>query len=215
MLLAMRRSRPKHTWTFHTSAPPREVFAVMEQSIGTPPYQFRVVSDDEAEIVEVERCGFFGHWTTKVRRPQWVGCRAHRDELGTVVTVRSSAPRRTPGRRSRAPESRALQLIGILSRGDSDRRTIYRDRTIPPGPVTLVASWAGTPYRLFTAPKDDAPRGAPIHTATRVQAVSAAGPRFVAVRLPDGTEGYVERDQIVPAPPLATRDAQAETARFG
>ncbi len=109
---------------------------------------------------------------------------------------------------------RALQLIGVLSRGVDDPRTIYRVRHIPPGPVTLVASWAGMPYRLFTAPARDAERGAQIFTATRMEAMAGGTPEFVKVRLSDGTEGYAERDQVVAAPETATRQAGLEAARY-
>jgi hypothetical protein len=105
-------------------------------------------------------------------------------------------------------------LIGVLSRGVHDSRTVYRARHIPPGPVTLVASWAGTPYALYNAPRRDAPRGTEVFTATRIEAVPGGTAEFVRVRLSDGTEGYIERDQIVAAPERATRDAGLEAARY-
>ncbi len=49
-----------HTWRFVVAAPPREVFAVMEQMIGTPPYRFEVVGDDAARIVEYQRNSLVG-----------------------------------------------------------------------------------------------------------------------------------------------------------
>jgi len=95
-----------------------------------------------------------------------------------------------------------------------DARTLYRDRRIPPGPVTLVASWAGMPYRLFTEPRHDAPRGREIITATEVEALPERVGQFVRVRIAGVDEGWVESDQIVPAPAVSTREAQIETARF-
>lgn len=195
-----------YTWRFLAAAPPREVFAVMEQMIGTPPYRYEVTGPDTARIVEVERKGFFGQWVRQPRRPRWVTCRATVGRTGTVVEVAAS--------RGTGPLPRALQLVYLLSRGARDRRTIYRERRIPPGPVTLVASWAGMLYELFTEPRFDAPRQGAIRTASRLVAVEEHGP-FVRVRTEDGLEGWVERDQIVPAPAAALREAQEEVARFG
>ena len=102
----------------------------------------------------------------------------------------------------------------LLTAGRDDLRTIYRTRVIRPGPVTLVASWAGVPYELFTEPRFEASRSGRIHTATELEAVPGGIGAFVRVRvLPDGPEGYVERDQIVVAPLRATREAQLEAAR--
>ena len=70
------------------------------------------------------------------------------------------------------------------------------------------------PYRLYTEPRWDAPRGVPILTASRMEAIPGGIGPFTKVRLPDGTEGYVETDQIVAAPEVATREAQVEAARF-
>jgi hypothetical protein len=81
--------------------------------------------------------------------------------------------------------------------------------------VSLVASWAGTPYKLFTEPRFDSPRGAEIVTASSVEAVEGAHGPFVKVRLPSGVEGFVERDQIVPGPQEATREAQESVAARG
>jgi hypothetical protein len=109
---------------------------------------------------------------------------------------------------------RALQLVQLLTQGSADDCTIYRERKMPPGPVSLVASWAGMPYELFTEPRRDAARGPLILTASRVEAIPGGTGPFTRVRLPDGTEGYVETDQIVAAPERATREAQLEAARF-
>jgi len=206
-------------WRFVVAAPPREVFAVMEQMIGTPPYRFEVVGEDTGRIVEYQRNSLVGHWrrvdgTAKFmgrrRRParnqRWVTCTAKVDDAGTVIQLEAS--------KGRGAVPRALQLIGVLSRGVDDPRTIYRVRFIPPGPVTLVSSWAGMPYTLYSAPHRGASRGAEIFTATRMEAVPGGTPEFVKVRLSDSTEGYVERDQIVAAPETATRQAGVEAARY-
>ncbi|MGH7723099.1 MAG: hypothetical protein ACRENL_09775 [Candidatus Dormibacteria bacterium] len=208
-----------HHWRFVVSAPPREVFAVMEQMIGTPPYRFEVVGENSARVVEFQRNSLVGHWRRvdgsgrfmgRARRParnqRWVGCSAVVQDTGTVVELEAS--------RGRGALPRALQLIGVISRGVQDQRTIYRSRQFPPGPVTLVASWAGVPYRLHQAPVREAPRGAEVFTATRMEAIPGGTAEFVRVRLSDGTEGYIDRDQVVAAPEVATREAGLEAARF-
>jgi hypothetical protein len=91
---------------------------------------------------------------------------------------------------------------------------VYRRRAIPDGPVSLVASWAGMPYELFTEPRWDAPRGPRVGTASGVEAIAGGSGPFTKVRLPDGTEGFIETDQIVAAPEASTREAQLEAARF-
>ena len=48
------------TWRLLSAAPPREVFAIMEQMIGTTPYRYEVVGESEARIVEHRRRGLFG-----------------------------------------------------------------------------------------------------------------------------------------------------------
>ncbi len=207
-----------HRWSFVVALPPRECFAVMEQMIGTPPFRFEVTDENSARIVEFERNSLVGHWrrvdgapTSRgrsrraARNQRWVSCRATVDATGTLVQVEAS------GGRGTLP--RALQLIGVLSRGVDDQRTVYRVRHIPPGPVTLVASWAGMPYGLFAEPSRDAPRLAHVFTATRMEAVPGGTAEFVKVRLSDGTEGWVERDQVVAAPEVATRAAGLEAAR--
>ncbi len=191
----------------------------MEQLIGTPPYRFEVVGDDSARIVEFQRNSIVGSWrrvdgTAKffgrtmrpARNQRWVTCTAMAQDAGTVVDLEAS--------KGRGALPRALQLIGVLSRGVNDPRTIYRRRDIPPGPVTLVASWAGMAYPLYLAPSRTAARGAEIFTATRMEAVAGGTPEFVKVRLSDGTEGYAERDQVVAAPESATRQAGVEAARY-
>ena len=191
----------------------------MEQMIGTPPFRFEVLGDDTARVVEYQRNSLVGHWrrvdgtATLLGRPmkparnqRWVTCTATLDDAGTIVELEAS--------RGRGALPRALQLIGVLSRGVNDPRTIYRWRHIPPGPVTLVASWAGMPYALYSAPQRGASRGVEVFTATRMDAVEGGTATFVKVRLSDGTEGYVERDQVVAAPETATRRAGLEAARY-
>lgn len=203
----MALAKEAHRWTFLSAAPPREVFSVMEQMLGFYPFRFEVTGERSARIVEFERKGIFGQWSKRVgRQTRWVSCEAQAGVAGTVVRVLAS--------RGRGPLPRALQLIELLTRGAGDQRTIYRLRTMPPGPVSLAASWAGMPYELYTEPRWDAPRAAGILTATRVEAVPGGIGAFTKVRLADGTEGYVETDQIVAAPETATRHAQAEAARF-
>jgi hypothetical protein len=190
----------------------------MEQMIGTPPFRFEVTGEDSARIVEFQRNSLVGHWRRvdgegtargRPRRParnqRWVRCTATVHDSGTVVEVEAS--------KGRGSLSRALQLIGVLSRGVNDSRTIYRVRRIPPGPVTLVASWAGMAYPLYTEPSRTAARGAEVFTATRMEAVSGGNAEFVKVRLSDGTAGYVDRDQVVAATGQATREAAEEVAR--
>lgn len=191
----------------------------MEQAIGTPPYRYEVTGDDTAQIVEFNRNSLVGHWRRvdgdrkvlgrtrpAVRTQRWVRVRAEATDAGTVVEMSAS--------RGRGAMPRALQLIGIISRGQRDPRTIYRTRNIPPGPITLVASWAGTGYPLFLEPRRDAGRGEPVRTATEMVAIDGGTAEFVHVRLADGTEGYVERDQVVAAPSVATREAGLAAARF-
>jgi len=211
-------AKAKHSWRFVAAAPPREVFAVMEQLIGTPPYRFHVVGDDEARAIEVQRRGFFGNWGRPRVAVRWISCRAVLGSTGTQVEVTASSGGglvfKAMGKADRGPDARALQLVRLLTAGNRDSRTLYRRRTIPPGPVSLVASWAGMPYRLYQEPRFGAPRGVEIHTATELEAVPGGVGPFVRVRLRDGTEGYVESDQIVAAPDVATREAQADAARF-
>ncbi len=194
-------------WTFLAAVPPREVFAVMEQMLGSFPFRFELTGESSARIVEFRRKGLVGQWSKRVAiHTRWVTCEARRTESGTVVTVAAS--------RGRGPVPRALQLVQLLSRGSADSRTIYRRRAIPSGPVSLVASWAGMPYRLYAEPRWEAPRGARVLTASGVEAIPGGEGAFTKVRLADGNEGFIETDQIVAAPEASTREAQVETARF-
>jgi len=198
--------RRRHRWDFVCATPPREVFAVMEQMIGTPPYRYEVTGEETARIVEAERKGFFGQWSRRVPRPRWVTCSARIVDTGTEVHLEASV--------GKGAVPRALQLVQLLTWGDHDRRTIYRDRRFPDGPVTLVASWAGTPYLLYEEPRPDSPRGQGVLTATRLSSLGHYGP-YVKVRTETGAVGWIERDQLVPAPPVATREAQVVTAAEG
>lgn len=192
----------------------------MEQMIGTPPFRFEVTGDHSARVVEFQRNSVVGHWRRvdggpsrpgrRLRRParnqRWVSCSATAGDVGTIVEIESS------GGRGTLP--RALQLIGVLTHGVNDPRTVYRVRHIPPGPVTLVASWAGMPYALYSGASRAAGRGTQVFTATRMEAMTGGTAEFVKVRLSDGTEGYIERDQVVAAPEQATRGAGLEAARY-
>lgn len=203
--IAAMLAKSKRSWRFTSTVPPREVYAVMEQLLGVPPYRFEVAGPGEGRIVEDRRWNkLVGFWGRPRRRIQWVSCTAILGAEATEVVVETS------GRRGTA--ERAQQLIQLLTHGVSDPRSVYRSREIPPGPVSLVASWAGVPYALYLEPRFDAERGTEIHTATRMRALPGGGGPFVQVELADGTTGYVERDQIVAAPERATRDAQVETA---
>jgi hypothetical protein len=263
-------AREAHRWTFVAAAPPREVYAVMEQMLGTFPFRFemtsaasaglaksppqvmldrtrmqvesvtrrasrlglptpgsglalgmmekmskrlgrrnpRIPGEGAAWIIEFRRKGPIGEWSKRMvrLRTRWVTCEAAVTSAGTAVTVAAS--------RGRGAVPRALQLVQLLTRGASDPRTVYRRRAIPPGPVSLVASWAGMPYQLYAEPRWDAARGAEILTASRVEAIPGGTGQFTRVRLADGTEGYVETDQIVAAPEASTREAQEQAARF-
>jgi hypothetical protein len=200
--------KAKNTWRFVTAAPVREVFAVTEQMVGIPPYRFEPTGHDSAQVIEAERKHWlFGMFTKRFRNPRWIRVTAQEIEAGTEVVVTST--------KGKAPTSRALQIVVLLSRGLRDRRTIYRDRTIPPGPITLVASWAGMEYAIYLEPRYDAPRGEAVHTASKIEAIGMHGMTWVKVRLESGAEGYIERDQVVPAPDEASRAAQVRTAVLG
>ncbi|HXZ99259.1 MAG TPA: hypothetical protein VEK76_02810 [Candidatus Binatia bacterium] len=203
----MSLAKEAYRWSLLTAVPPREVFSVMEQMLGFFPFRYEVTGEDSARIVEFRRKGLFGQWSKRVgRRTRWVTCQAQVTDSGTVVAMAAS--------RGRGAVPRALQLVQLLTRGVSDQRTIYRRRAIPFGPVSLVASWAGMPYELFTEPDWEARRAGRILTASRIEAIPGGTGPFTKVRLADGSEGYVETDQIVAAPEMATREAQVEAARF-
>src|SRR5579863_8840781 len=88
-------ARKAADWRFVVAAPPREVFAVMEQAIGTPPYRYEVTGDDSAQIVEFTRNSLVGHWRRvdenrrvlgrarpAVRTQRWVRVRAVATDAG-------------------------------------------------------------------------------------------------------------------------------------
>lgn len=212
----------KHAWEFVSPAPPREIFASMEQMCGTPPYRFEVTGRTSARVVEFERVNFLGHWVRLARRegngsqavevdgsPAWR--RPVRWVSATIEPFRGGSRVRMEASDGRFVASRAVQLIELVTRGALDRRTVYRDRRVPPGPVTLVASWAGMLYHLYLEPRYDAERGPGVHTASHLVAVHGDS-AFTRVRLEDGAEGYVETDQIVASPVEATREAQTRAA---
>jgi hypothetical protein len=200
--------KAKYTWRFLAAAPVREVFAVTEQMIGIAPYRFEPTGPDSGRAIEAERKHWlFGFFSKKVRNPRWINVEAREIETGTEVVVTAT--------RGKAPKSRGLQVVHLLTRGAHDRRTVYRDRTIPPGPITLVASWAGMAYPIYLEPRYEAPRGEAVHTASRMMAIGMHGSTWVKVRLESGAEGYIERDQVVPAPSEASRAAQVRTAVLG
>lgn len=235
--MAEKLLKAAHTWRFVTAVPPREVFAAFEQMAGTPPYRFEVTGSSSARVVEVERCNILGAWRKLARRDaegrertspegtplwrtavRWVSVEAVAADAGTAVTViastRVGGPLGLITPTLRAPVPRALQVVQLLTRGVQDRRSVYRDRRIPLGPVSLVASWAGTGYPLYLAPAYGARRGEVVYTASRVVATDQrAG--WVGVRTESGAEGWMERDQIVPASEEATRAAQERSAAFG
>jgi len=200
--------KAKFTWKFVCAAPVREVFAVTEQMVGTPPYRFEPTGPDSARIVEFERKHFlFGQFSNRFRNPRWIDVVARETEAGTEVVVTATA--------GRATKARALQVVQLFTRGVRDRRTVYRDRSIPPGPISLVASWAGMEYPIYLEPRYDAPRGEKVLTASPIEATGMHGVTWVKVRLESGAEGYVERDQVVPAPEEASRAAQVRSATYG
>jgi len=121
-------------------------------------------------LSSIAAAGYSGSGVVPRIRIRWVRCRAVSSSEGTVVEIEASSGggliSKAMGKADRGPVTRALQVVRLLTAGAGDARTVYRDRRIPPGPVTLVASWAGTPYRLFLEPRRDAARGREILTAT-------------------------------------------------
>lgn len=193
------------TWETTVFTPAREIFTVAEQVTALPPFSFRQVDDRTAEVAQTLANGLFGGWS-RVRTPRNViRIRCEPAELGTHVTITATGPR--------SAARRGVNLVRILSAGELDPRTIYRVRAIPPGPCTLVQSWAGTPYPVFLAPDHGAPRGVPVRPATPLRALEQRG-HWVRVQVggPDATpapEGWIEADQLVAAPDLTGRDGVA------
>jgi hypothetical protein len=186
--------RRTNRWVATVFAPPREVFVVAEQVMGLPPFSFRIVDDHTVEVVQELTNGFFGQWS-KVKRPKTkvrIECRPI--SQGTELTMVAEG--------QRSATMRAVNLLRILTRGERDEATVYRYRTISPGPCTLVQSWAGTGYPLFLDPDHQANRGRPVRPATPLTALKQIG-RWVRVRVgngEDGQEGWIEADQLVSDP---------------
>ncbi len=184
--------RPQsHTWVATVFAPPREIFAVAEQLLGLPPFSFRPIDAKTAEVVQDLANGFFGNWR-KVRYPKTkVRIECQPTAAGTLLTVRSQG--------QRSATLRALNLIRVLTRGEGDQASVYRYRLIPPGPCTVVQSWAGTGYRIYRQPDLNADRGRAVRPATPLFALEQRG-RWVHVRAGEGEqfeEGWLEADQLV------------------
>jgi len=192
-MLYLGRPRTNH-WEATVFAPPREVFAVAEQVMALPPFSFRVIDEHTAEVAQVLANGLFGQWS-KVKRPKTkvrIECRpcAQGSELKMVAQGQRSAT------------IRAVNLLRILTLGERDAATVYRLRTIPPGPCTVVQSWAGTGYPLFLDPDHSAKRGRPVLPASPLVALEQVG-RWVHVRAGAGEnveDGWLEADQLVPEP---------------
>lgn len=190
-MLYLGRSRTNR-WVTTVFAPSREVFAVAEQLMALPPFSFRIIDDHTAEVVQELANGFFGQWKavkhphTKVR----IECRE--TARGTELTMIAQG--------QRSATIRAVNLLRILTQGERDPASVYRLRTIPAGPCTLVQSWAATEYPLFLAPDHGAERGLPVRTASPLLALEQIG-RWVHVRAGTGEEsqdGWIEADQLVP-----------------
>ena len=180
------------TWVATVFTPPREVFVVMEQILALPPFTFRVIDTETAEAVQDRVNGFFGQWRTLKHPRDLVRVRCELTDQGTRVTVTAIGPR--------SSHRRALNLLRILTRGAEDSQTIYRTRTIPPGPCTIPQSWAGTGYPVFQRPDHGAPRGAAVRPASALVALEQQG-HWVRVRVGAGetaSEGWIEADQLIP-----------------
>lgn len=184
----------RHSWVATVFAPPREIFAVAEQVTALPPFSFRVVDAQTAEVVQALANGFFGQWR-QVRYPRTkirIACRPVLQ--GTELTLTAEG--------QRSATMRAVNLLRILTRGERDQATVYRYRVVPPGPCTLVQSWAGSSYPLFLGPDHAAPRGRPVLPATQLTALEQIG-RWVHVRSgapDDQQDGWIEADQLVGDP---------------
>jgi len=178
-------------WVATVFAPPREVFAVAEQVLALPPFTFRVVDSNTAEIVQDIANGFFGQWS-KVKNPRnRIRIECEPVDAGTQVTVTAVGVR--------SARMRAANLLRILGQGERDHATVYRYRTISPGPCTVVQSWAGTGYPVFMAPDHTASRGRAVRPSSKLQALRQRG-RWVQVRVGEGDDaedGWIEADQLV------------------
>lgn len=185
--------RPRtNRWVTTVYAPPREIFATAEQVMALPPFSFRVIDANTAEVAQVLANGFFGQWS-KVKHPKTkVRIECQPTARGTELTLVAQG--------QRSATLRALNLLRILTRGERDNATVYRLRAVPPGPCTIVQSWAGTGYPLFSGPDYGAQRGLPVRPATPLAALEQVG-RWVRVQAGSGDEvqdGWIEADQLVP-----------------
>jgi hypothetical protein len=185
--------RPRtNRWVTTVYAPPREVFALAEQVTALPPFSFRIIDEHTAEVAQVLANGFFGQWS-KVKHPKTkvrIECRP--TAQGTELTMTAEG--------QRSATIRAVNLLRILTTGERDPATVYRLRTIPPGPCTVIQSWAGTGYPLFSGPNYQAKRSLPVRPASPLVALQQTG-RWVRVRAGIGEqvqEGWIEADQLVP-----------------
>lgn len=176
--------------------PAREVFTVAEQVTALPPFSFRQLDDRTAEVAQTLANGLIGGWRPVPKPRNLVRIHCETAERGTRVTITATGPR--------SASRRGVNLVRILARGETDSHTIYRFRAIPPGPCTLVQSWAGTAYALHEAPDSAAARGMAVLPATPLIALEQRG-HWVRVGA-GGTEGWIEADQLVPAPDLTRRD---------
>lgn len=184
--------RPRtNRWVTTVYAPPREVFVLAEQLMALPPFSFRIIDEHTAEVAQVLANGFFGQWS-KVKHPKTkVRIECHPTSQGTQVTMVAQG--------QRSATLRALNLLRILAHGERDQATVYRVRTIPPGPCTVVQSWAGTGYPLFSGPDYGAKRSVPVRPSSPLVALQQTG-RWVRVRAGTGDQvqdGWIEADQLV------------------
>jgi hypothetical protein len=168
------------------------VFAVAEQVMALPPFSFRIIDEHTAEVAQVLANGFFGQWSTVKHPKTKVRIECHPTTQGTELTMTAQG--------QRSATIRALNLLRILTRGERDTATVYRLRTIPPGPCTVVQSWSGTGYPLFSGPDYWAKRTLPVRPSSPLVALQQSG-RWVRVRAGAGDEvqeGWIEADQLVP-----------------
>ena len=141
-------AREAQRWTLLAAVPPREVFAVMEQMLGSFPFRFELTGEAPPGSSSSGARGWSAKWSKRVAiHTRWVTCEARRTESGTVVTVTAS--------RGRGPVPRALQLVQLLSRGNAGSRgpstgagrsPLVRSAWSPPGrapPTGCTPSRAG------------------------------------------------------------------------
>ena len=193
-------------WTFLAAVPPREVFAVIEQMLGSFPFRYELTGESSARIVEFRRKGLVGQWSKRVAiHTRWVTCEARPTASGTVVTVVAS--------RGRGPVPRALQLVSLLSRGSSDPRPLPApgDPLRSGQPGRLLGRDA---IRLYTEPRWEAPRGERVLTASGVEAIPVGrvpSPGSASPTVPRASSRPT-RSSPLPRPPPAR--PRLEAARF-